>query len=395
MMAAISRRSLPLLLFLGAANAISPVRTFVSKARGGKVMSASLDEDVVDPTSIAGACDADVVSRSGYFDVAGSAYDTNADKSYYFWAFESRNDPATDPVVLWLTGGPGCSSTLALLSENGPCSITADGAGTATNPASWNSNATVIWLDQPAGVGFSYGTMNDNNEDMVGEDAYYFLQNFFADHPEYASQPFFVFGESFGGHYAPGVAHAIFEKNKDVPEGAVRINLSGLGIGNGLTDPVTQYQYYAEMAMNNTYGIKTVSEEAYASMVAHIPACVQTAEACQDDSSKCHTSQTLCSLWETTPYYETGLNPYDIRIPCEVPGLCYNFSNVETFLANPAVLEALHVRTDKSAAWTECNCELSLVNEGGSEFFFYAEHCCLSLRTVLFSIFFGTSPLLM
>ena len=259
-----------LLLLPGAAASAPSTRSFKFASRGDRVVGVSLDEDVVDSSSIAGQCDADVVSRSGYFTTTGSGND-DGDKNYFFWMFESRNDPANDPVVLWLTGGPGCSSTLALLSENGPCSVNADGSGTISNPSSWNSNATVLWLDQPAGVGFSYGTMNDSNEDMVGEDAYFFLQSFMADHPEYSTQPFYIFGESFGGHYAPGVAHTIFEKNLEGPSEGVRINLAGLGVGNGLTNPVIQYQYYAEMAMNNTYGIKTVSEEAYASMVSHIP----------------------------------------------------------------------------------------------------------------------------
>ena len=92
--------------------------SFRSVARGGKTMQGNLDEDVVDPASIAGACDASVTSRSGYFDVTGSAFDENGDKSYYFWMFESRNDPTTDPVVLWLTGGPGCSSTVSLRSAS-------------------------------------------------------------------------------------------------------------------------------------------------------------------------------------------------------------------------------------------------------------------------------------
>ena len=322
---------------------------------------------------------------------------------------------------MWLTGGPGCSSVLALLSENGPCSVAADGKSTVANPYSWNANATVIWLDQPAGVGFSYGTENDKNEDMVrmrfhllfhvardvlsasgcgpeaistayrahthtrphtatpscclphhntvhtlqtaqvGEDAFFFLQSLFAAHPEYASggQEFFVFGESFGGHYAPGVAHMILTKNN---EGGypLKINLAGLGLGNGLTDPVTQYQYYPEMAMNNSYGIKTVSEDTYASMVEHVPDCVALGETCNNGGTEqqCKLAQTLCGAWETSPYYATGLNPYDIRIPCEVPGLCYNFSMVDIWLTDPAVLSALHVRSE-SATWESCNYDVN------------------------------------
>jgi cathepsin A (carboxypeptidase C) len=60
-------------------------------------------------------------------------------------------------------------------------------------------------------------------------------------HPEYSTQPFFVFGESFGGHYAPAIAHAILTKNLQGGFPVV-LNLQGLGLGNGLTDPVTQYQ---------------------------------------------------------------------------------------------------------------------------------------------------------
>ena len=66
---------------------------------------------------------------------------------YFYWMFESRNDPKTDPLVLWLTGGPGCSGMLALLNENGPCSIKKDPSTGAlsevNNPYSWTNNANV------------------------------------------------------------------------------------------------------------------------------------------------------------------------------------------------------------------------------------------------------------
>eukprot|EP01031_Cornospumella_fuschlensis_P045738 gene45738-55982_t len=101
---------------------------------------------------VEGICDTTVKSLSGYFSVS-----EQVTKNYFFWFFESRSSPSTDPLVIWLTGGPGCSSQLALLFENGPCKVSEDGLTTTPNPYSWNNNANILWVDQPAGVGFSYG----------------------------------------------------------------------------------------------------------------------------------------------------------------------------------------------------------------------------------------------
>ena len=97
----------------------------------------------------------------------------------FYWFFESRSAPATDPVLLWMTGGPGCSSEVALFGENGPCTVNADGTDTATNPHSWNSNANLLYIDQPAGTGFSYGGLL-HDEDQVASDMYEFIVGWLA-----------------------------------------------------------------------------------------------------------------------------------------------------------------------------------------------------------------------
>lgn len=79
------------------------------------------------------------------------------DASLFFWAFESRSKPATDPLTVWLNGGPGCSSMTGLLFELGPCAVANGGQNTTYNPHSWNEASNIIFLDSPVQVGFSYG----------------------------------------------------------------------------------------------------------------------------------------------------------------------------------------------------------------------------------------------
>ena len=76
---------------------------------------------------------------------------------HYVYA-ESLNDPETDPVLIWFNGGPGCSSMLGFMQENGPRVIDDGEDYLKSNPDAWNTNANVIWLESPAGVGWSYAT---------------------------------------------------------------------------------------------------------------------------------------------------------------------------------------------------------------------------------------------
>ncbi|KAI4149757.1 MAG: hypothetical protein L6R39_002418 [Caloplaca ligustica] len=106
----------------------------------GKLEDYSLRTRKVDPSSL--GVDPGVKQYSGYLDDAAN------DKHLFYWFFESRNDPENDPVVLWINGGPGCSSLTGLFLELGPASIDQD-LNIVPNPYSWNTNASVIFLDQP------------------------------------------------------------------------------------------------------------------------------------------------------------------------------------------------------------------------------------------------------
>ena len=83
---------------------------------------------------------------------------------HYVYA-ESLNDPETDPVLIWFNGGPGCSSMLGFMQENGPRVINDGEDYLITNKDAWNTNANVIWLESPAGVGWSYASDGQTKTD--------------------------------------------------------------------------------------------------------------------------------------------------------------------------------------------------------------------------------------
>ncbi|KAL3778858.1 hypothetical protein HJC23_001469 [Cyclotella cryptica] len=342
--------------------------------------SDSVDKEFCDPNSD--------VSLAGYMNVKGSQFDTNNDKIYSSGyepnetpsetssdsnkesntAQSSSADVSSDetPLVIWLTGGPGCSSSLALLTENGPCSVNADGESTSVNPYSWTESAHVLWLDQPADVGYSYGQENDSNEEMISEDAYYFLQAFFQSEEgqKYKNNPLFIVGESYGGHYAPAIAHRIWRGNKNVKEGLLSLNLKGLAVGNGLTNPEIQYQYYSEMAFKNSHNIQVIDENTYNGMKTAEPICVKGIQQCNDGDGMlngvaCQAAFYGCNMALTSPYRMTGLNPYDIRKPCGDNPLCYDFSHVEKFMNSDTTKKALHVDTH-NPTWQTCNMMINM-----------------------------------
>eukprot|EP01084_Bolivina_argentea_P232777 392238_1 len=140
-----------------------------------------------------------VINFSGYYNVHKN------ERHLFYWFFESRTDPSNDPLMVWLTGGPGCSSMLALLGENGPYVLKNNSyTDLEINPFSWNNNSNIMWIDNPSGAGYSYddhpvidGVYTENE---VARDLYEFMQQFLKNNSKYASLPFYVTGESYAGH---------------------------------------------------------------------------------------------------------------------------------------------------------------------------------------------------
>ncbi|KAI5960387.1 uncharacterized protein KGF55_004679 [Candida pseudojiufengensis] len=256
-----------------------------------------------------------VKQYTGYIDI------DSIDHHYFFWFFESRNDPAKDPIVLWLNGGPGCSSSTGLFFELGPSSINST-LQPVYNPYSWNSNASVIFLDQPVGVGYSYygGDNEVKNTKTAAKNVYIFLELFFQKFPQFLNNKFHIAGESYAGHYIPSFANEIL-KNADRS-----FELSSILIGNGITDPLIQSTAYQPMACGQGGYKPVLTESECEQMEKDLPNCLKLTKLCYkfQNSLTCVPSQYYCDTKLFQPYAQTGLNPYDIRKSCaEEGGNCY------------------------------------------------------------------------
>nr|XP_043632105.1 serine carboxypeptidase 3-like [Erigeron canadensis] len=269
-------------------------------------------------------------------------------RMFYFF-FESRKAKA-DPVVIWLTGGPGCSSELALFYENGPFKLT-NNLSLVWNDYGWDKVSNIIYIDQPTGTGFSYSSSDQDtryNETGVSNDLYNFLQAFFKVHPDYVKNDFYIMGESYAGHYIPALATRINKGNKK--KKGIHINLKGMGIGNGLTNPEIQYPAYTDFALAN----KIISKTDYDKINLQIPACVKAIRQCGTTGTEtCYSAYIKCQplLFDIINLIDNK-NYYDIRKKCE-GRYCYDFSQVEKFLEEVSVKKALGVPSN--IRFVSCN----------------------------------------
>ncbi|KAJ1384073.1 Serine carboxypeptidase, serine active site [Sesbania bispinosa] len=276
----------------------------------------------------------DLGHHAGYYSLPHS----KAARMFYFF-FESRNSK-DDPVVIWLTGGPGCSSAIALFYENGPFKIASD-LSLVWNDYGWDKASNILFVDQPIGTGFSYSSDDSDiphDEDGVSNDLYDFLQEFFKAHPEFVKNNFFITGESYAGHYIPALASRIHQGNKQ--NQGININLKGFAIGNGLTNPEIQYGAYADFALDR--GLITKSD--YNDINGLVPKCQAAAKICNTQGGdSCDSALDVCEpIFGGILSIVGDINFYDIRKKCVGP-LCYDFSNVEKLLNNQTVKDAIGV----------------------------------------------------
>ncbi|XP_043288511.1 venom serine carboxypeptidase-like [Venturia canescens] len=181
-----------------------------------------------------------VKSYAGYFTV-----DKLFNSNLFFWYFPAKHNSVSAPVVLYLEGGPGVTSFFSLFFQNGPFSMGSEKGCLELRSESWTNKHNVIYIDSPVGTGYSFtdwsGALSTEAVE-VGDKLRDAMVQFFELFPALRSNDFFVAGESYAGKFVPPTAYAITSYNKIAKE-EKRINLKGIAIANGYTDPLNQLVY--------------------------------------------------------------------------------------------------------------------------------------------------------
>eukprot|EP01103_Thecamoeba_quadrilineata_P014500 TRINITY_DN433_c0_g1_i1.p1 TRINITY_DN433_c0_g1~~TRINITY_DN433_c0_g1_i1.p1 ORF type:complete len:476 (-),score=107.33 TRINITY_DN433_c0_g1_i1:116-1543(-) len=143
---------------------------------------------------------------SGYITV-----DQSHGRALFYWLVESLGNPSTDPLVVWFQGGPGCSSLFGLFVEHGPLRLDNNG-NVSFFDLTWANVANVLYIEAPAGVGFSYSNTTadyNTNDTRTASDNYQFLVNFLQEYPQYQGRDTWIAGESYGGVYVPTLSELV------------------------------------------------------------------------------------------------------------------------------------------------------------------------------------------
>eukprot|EP01018_Ginkgo_biloba_P004704 Gb_23232 [translate_table: standard] len=239
---------------------------------------------------------------SGYI-----AVDKARGRNLFYYFVTSQGNPVTDPLVLWLNGGPGCSSMDAFIYEHGPFNFKgADKPGSQPilelNPFSWTKISNIIYLESPAGVGYSYSDTVDDyitGDLKTASDTYKFLLKWFEEYQEFASNDFFIAGESYAGVYVPTLAREVTNGIEAGLQPA--INFKGYLIGNGVTDQV----YDGNALVPFVHGMGLIPDDLYQ----------EVKEACNE--SYWNPANSNCqSKLGTIKQAVSKLNRYDILEPC-------------------------------------------------------------------------------
>uniref|UniRef100_A0A5B7AEW3 Putative serine carboxypeptidase-like 18 n=2 Tax=Davidia involucrata TaxID=16924 RepID=A0A5B7AEW3_DAVIN len=329
---------------------------------------------------------------------------------YYF--VESQRTPAQDPLMLWLTGGPGCSGLSALVYESGPLNIdykeyNGSSPTLRLNENAWTQGVSIIYMDAPVGTGFSYSTTTEgyHSDDYKSvADLYEFLGKWLLDHPDFATNNLYIGGDSYSGIPVPMLVQKISDGTKagNYPF----MNIRGYVLGNPKTDTFID----DNARIPHAYGLTLISPEVYEA----------TKESCNGDYVNVNASNEACvSDIQTIDALLSKINLLNILEPsCSAVSLesskielnrrflkdnskdvilssvprssaywCrdYTYVPLGVWANMKEVQEALNVRNETVEFWTHCNSSLDYTNLVTSSVEYHLNLTSVGLRALIYS----------
>lgn len=271
--------------------------------------------------------------------------------------------------------------------ENGPFVFSETNYTMYTNPYSWNRNANMLYIESPAGVGYSVlGDLSNNNTNdaITGQDNLQALIAFFAKFPEFVTNKFYISGESYAGVYIPYLATYILSYNQNA---AQKINLQGILVGN----PVTDWHVDADNAWPSfLYWHELIDDSIFFPWVnlnCSLYYIDQSDVACQPLADQ------MYNLF-------TDVNYYDIYRECipqqdfthkrrwaveNLRGIsnCVPGNSMTLYLNTPSVRNALHINT-ALGAWEEC-ADINYDSGANASYFLYPGLVSSGIRINIYS----------
>ncbi|XP_004289771.1 PREDICTED: serine carboxypeptidase-like 17 [Fragaria vesca subsp. vesca] len=340
---------------------------------------------------------------TGYTTVNGS------EMFYYF--IESEGDPKIDPLVLWYSGGPGCSAFNGLIYENGPLDFNlTDYEGgipkTYYYPYSWTRTSSMLFVDAPVGTGFSYATDASEyatSDTKTAAQVYQFLRTWLDEHPQYSKLQLFVGADSYAGVSGTIVVKHIIDGND---AGVLpRLNLKGYLLGCPRTDATinenSKYIYAHRMGLISDelynsalescnasfYGVTTDQAECYEDL--------QLMARQVKDINKNNILEPKCTWASPIPDEEPArrsmqenLYPEDyLRSPLKNPEFCHTFSYSLSYVwANSdGVRAALNIRNGTVFDWKRCNKSLDYTYDVPSVLEYHQNLSTKGLQVLIFN----------
>ncbi|KAI5314891.1 hypothetical protein L3X38_044067 [Prunus dulcis] len=383
----------------------------------------------------------------------------NKDELQLFYYFiESERSPENDPLLLWITGGPRCSSFSGLVYENGPIpfsltsitkdpvelvlnpyswakvrnfqlrlwlcdrlmhmvmprlaspfryrikfqaksyacpisfsftSITKHPVELVLNPYSWTKLANIIFLDAPAGTGFSYSTTTDgyNTSDTIhAKRASEFLQRWLLTHPKFLANPLYISGDSYSGKIVPIIVQEI---TNGIEAGiGPSLNLEGYIIGNPVTNRKeelnSQIEYAHRMALISTRMFESTKRNCkgdYVDVDPNNELCLINLQAFEECISRLEVSHIL------TPACAPGIDddnflsfPFPEQL-CRVERQRYS----EVWANDMNVPKALNIRKGTKAEWARCNSSIPYIKDVRSSVDYHRNLMQKTLRAFVYS----------